>query len=497
MNHAVNNLIEEDLSSIHQLEKGEFLITDPRLLQDMILAQPVRQGRANILTNGAPLTPEVINRLQELGVETVFARHPVAESVERAADSMEHLFNDARNAIFKEGVRTAQEAVEALKKGGRIDTDSFRGGLDATVEEIVSRFSKFAAGGVRDLDKHDQNTTLHSVEVALMAVEFAQALGWSRDRQIQAGLAGMVHDVGKAGVPLEVLHHPGRLDDEQWEAMEKHALIGYLILTDNESFRDVPAFCAGMHHERFSGSGRGYGIRTSKEEVGVDLTLAYDRHDHALAELLAICDVHSALGEARVFKNRKFPVELLMIMNLEAKYGKFNPSFYRTWYDLFLEKTPELLQKGYCFPLPSLKRRYLATQAEERIVLPVSEIRFTFDELNKLRLIPKLLDKGIRLSEIKRRDGMTLHDLKRLKVRDIPEDFQSYGIKPDKPVHYNIVAVEVTDRARAKFLIMKQDDTIRDLQNAARENRLDPIQTICLANRNLELDFHQEIICPV
>lgn len=488
--------IEDDLSMVHRLEKGEYLLTDPRLLRNMVLDKHIKTGGANFLTKGTLLTPELLDRLQEYGIETIFASHQVQETIEKAAEEVSQVFEKARSAIFQEGVKSALDAVDALKKGQRLHLPPFKEEVVGLVEKMLDQFSEYAAEGVRELQRHDQNTTLHSVEVSLLAVEIAQSLGWSRERVIQTGMAGMLHDVGKAAVPLDILNFPGKLDDDQWKEMEKHALLGYMLLSNNETLRDLAAFCAGTHHEHFTGEGPGYGLTTSPWSLVRNMEEEYGQEDHYVSQVIALCDVHSALGEARSYKPARLPIEVVMIMNLEARHGKFNPAFFRVWYDLYRKKYPTLLQKGHCFPLPSLTRRKLSQRTKERVVLPVAEARLSFDELSQLGMLNRVVGSGIKVSELKRRDGITVHDLK-LRNIDLPGNLERQGITLEKPVRYNLVAVEVLEVAAARFLILKEQDTPKDLMAAMRDKRLDPVQQVLLEHRHLALNFGEEVACPL
>ncbi|MBF0371607.1 MAG: HD domain-containing protein [Magnetococcales bacterium] len=495
--------IEDDLSSIHQLEEGEYLVTDPKLLANMALSRSIKSGSVNLVTSGTRITPDLIQRLQEKGIETIQAEPRVENLVADASNQLGEVFVRTREQFISEGIRTTRDAIKALKEVGRIQDAGIQEGMFGFVKDIVHNLSDFAAEGIRSLKNHDQNTTLHSVEVSLMSMQLAQELGWSRERMIQAGLGGMVHDVGKAGISQDLLSCPDVYTDEQWEEMQTHALIGYLILSNSEKIVDISAFCAGTHHERFNkrGRARGYGILSNfADQVERVMDLDYDRDDKATSEVVAISDVHSALGEARSYKTRKLPVEIAIIMNLEAKHGKFNPAFYRAWYEMYKRKYPMLLQKGHCFPLPSTKRRELAKRTNRdggRIVLPVTELRLTFEELTKVGLIPKLMASGYKVSSLKRRDGITLHELRKRRVAGIPDDFQQYGIQIEKEVHYSLVVVEVMERAQGRFILLKDGDTIPDLRQAIRNGSLDPIQQKLLGHTNIELDFSKEVHCPV
>ncbi|MBF0611172.1 MAG: hypothetical protein HQL55_08595, partial [Magnetococcales bacterium] len=131
-----------------------------------------------------------------------------------------------------------------------------------------------------------------------------------------------------------------------------------------------------------------------------------------------------------------------------------------------------------------------------RLILPVGEAKLTHDELAKLGLINRVVSSGIKVSEIKRRDGVTAFELKHRGI-ELPPNLDSKGITLEKPVKYNLVAVDILDAAAARFILLKESDVPKDIMAALREKRLDPIQQVLLENRNLELDFSEEVACPL
>jgi HD-GYP domain-containing protein (c-di-GMP phosphodiesterase class II) len=113
---------------------------------------------------------------------------------------------------------------------------------------------------VTALDVKDNYTARHSAAVALWATDIAHHMALSKHEQNVAHLASLVHDVGKIGVPDEVLNFPGRVSGEAWTLIETHCQNGYKILKTIDQFGELAEVIL-YHHERFDGSGYPVGLR--------------------------------------------------------------------------------------------------------------------------------------------------------------------------------------------------------------------------------------------
>lgn len=137
------------------------------------------------------------------------------------------------------------------------------------------------------IDAKDRYTRGHSERVALMAWRLAQAFGMSDEEADRVRIAGIVHDVGKIGVPEAVLRKPGRLTDDEFDQIKRHPRIGHTILRDIAPLADV---LPGVlhHHERWDG--RGYPDGLAAE--GIPL----------MGRLLAVADAFDAMSSSRSYR---------------------------------------------------------------------------------------------------------------------------------------------------------------------------------------------------
>lgn len=156
---------------------------------------------------------------------------------------------------------------------------------------------------VSAIDQKDRYTSGHSERVGLLARRLAAELKLSNEQIEQLEWAGLLHDVGKIGVPEEILNKPGRLTDEEFAVVRRHPEMGYEILQHIKSFRSI---LDGVlyHHEQPDGGGYPRGLR------GDQIPIA--------AAIIHVVDVFDALTSQRSYRGQ-FPVSRgIEIMRAEA-----------------------------------------------------------------------------------------------------------------------------------------------------------------------------------
>jgi diguanylate cyclase (GGDEF)-like protein len=137
------------------------------------------------------------------------------------------------------------------------------------------------------IDNKDYYTRAHSEEVTEYALWIGQELGFPEDALHKIRLAGLLHDVGKIGIPDEILRKPGQLTDEEFEVMRQHPEVGAFMVGNIPGLSDiVPG--VRHHHERWDGAG--YPDRLAGEDIPF------------LGRLLAVPDVFSALTTERPYR---------------------------------------------------------------------------------------------------------------------------------------------------------------------------------------------------
>jgi putative nucleotidyltransferase with HDIG domain len=146
----------------------------------------------------------------------------------------------------------------------------------------------FASALVATLDARDRYTAGHSAAVAVYARDIAARMGLSAEDQEVARLCGLVHDIGKVGLPAGLLEKPGPLTLDERRLMEEHPVIGETILANVEGYAEV-ARIVRHHHEREDGNG--YPDRLRSNEIPV------------ISKILAVADAYDAMTSDRPYRD--------------------------------------------------------------------------------------------------------------------------------------------------------------------------------------------------
>jgi HD-GYP domain-containing protein (c-di-GMP phosphodiesterase class II) len=159
--------------------------------------------------------------------------------------------------------------------------------LKTTYRRLEMTFLHSLRALAEALEARDAYTRGHSERVAFWARRLALARGLSPTTAEIVAQAGLLHDLGKIGIPEGVLRKPGPLDDAEWRIMREHPLVGARILAPLEFFSDG-ALIVRHHHERRDGTGYPDGLEGEAIPVG--------------ARIVAIADVYDALRSTRPYR---------------------------------------------------------------------------------------------------------------------------------------------------------------------------------------------------
>jgi putative nucleotidyltransferase with HDIG domain len=167
----------------------------------------------------------------------------------------------------------------------------------------------FAGALVTALDARDQYTAGHSAAVAVYARGIARELGLPSDQQELAHLCGLLHDIGKVGVPPAVLEKVGPLTPDERVAMEEHSTIGERILANVEDYSEI-AVVVRHHHERVDGTGYPDGVPGDRIPL--------------IARIIAVADAFDAMTSDRPYR-RGLSAEIARARLAEAAGSQLDP----------------------------------------------------------------------------------------------------------------------------------------------------------------------------
>jgi HD-GYP domain-containing protein (c-di-GMP phosphodiesterase class II) len=219
-----------------------------------------------------------------------------------------------------EPIELHQDAVELLQ-GITISVclgkDIDLGDVSACVGALIDGLDH-DAGGVHAAARYpdfDSYTFGHSIRCCLLAIELARACGADPDLVSRVGSAALLHDVGKALVPFDVLHKKGRLEPEEMAEMRRHPALGAGILLSNRNSDPMHVAAAYGHHLCHDGGGY---PRTCGEF-----------EQRTIAQVVKICDVYEALTAVRPYKPPLEPERAYRVML--GMRGHFDPALLRTF----------------------------------------------------------------------------------------------------------------------------------------------------------------------
>lgn len=222
-----------------------------------------------------------------------------------------------------DGAIEAQPGGVSIKAAARLLDTSFGSLVAGTPLDLgqASAASKELLSGVRQaglnhwldtVQAYHTGTFQHCLLMTGATVAFALEANISESSQLILVIAALLHDIGKAEIPIEILDKPGRLTEAEFEIIKRHPLIGrdYLNRFNPDLPPDVVA-AVTHHHEYLDGSGYPHQLR------GYEID--------PLSRILTVCDIYGALIERRSYKPPKTPAEAMLILRDMAAKGKVDP----------------------------------------------------------------------------------------------------------------------------------------------------------------------------
>ena len=200
-----------------------------------------------------------------------------------------------------------------------IDNHELFDGMQRSNDELRLAYDTTIEGWSHALDLRDKETEGHTQRVKEMTLKLAQAAGMREEEMIHVRRGVLLHDIGKLGVPDDILLKPGALTDEEWTIMRQHPVYAYELISPIEFLRqalDIP-YC---HHEKWDGTGYPRGLK------GEQIPLA--------ARLFTVVDVWDALSSDRPYR-RRWSKEKVMdyIRSLSGTY--FDPHAVELFFEVF------------------------------------------------------------------------------------------------------------------------------------------------------------------
>lgn len=223
------------------------------------------------------------------------------------ASSLEDELGRARE-IVDAARRMVTQLFDEVRLGRAVEADR----LHPLVDEIAASIARnrSAMSSMVRLKSKDEYTYMHSVAVSTLMVNLAGELGLSPEETRDAGLAGLLHDIGKMAVPNHLLQKAGALSDREMKLVRTHPARGHAVLVQSVGVPEAALDVCLHHHEKMDGTG--YPYRLTADKISL------------FARMGAVCDVYDAVTSNRPYKAPWTPFEALAKMH--AWKGHFDPT---------------------------------------------------------------------------------------------------------------------------------------------------------------------------
>ena len=328
---------------------------------------------------GQTSVPESYDSIVPVSFDAEMGR--AAKIVDKSKDAVCSMFTEAR-------MGKAVEAEQAMP----------------LVEEIASSVMRNPGAliGLARLKTADDYTYMHSVAVCALMIALSRQLKLSDLETREAGLAGLLHDIGKMAVPPDILNKPGKLTDEEFVSIKEHPAAGYKMLLEAKGVGEIALDVCLHHHEKMDGTGYPEGLEGDRISL--------------YARMGAVCDVYDAITSNRPYKVGWCPAESLRKMS-EWSRGHFDDRVFQAFV-----KSIGIYPVGTLVKLHSGRLGVVVEQQVGKSLL-LPKVKVFFSSKSMAYITPLLLDlsaSGVQDKIVSREDVSTwgLKDIDRYWLGD-------------------------------------------------------------------------------
>jgi putative nucleotidyltransferase with HDIG domain len=351
----------------HPFWRNAFVITDPKDIE-RILASSIQEVWIDS-SKGLDVA------LGETVVSESESEAQVDAELQVAAEEIRETARVPATAEFARAAKIcaqSKHAVTTMFQEARMGKAVSTASAQKLVEEISDSVSRNPGAliSLARLKTADDYTYMHSVAVCALMIALAKQLGIDEAKTRSAGIAGLLHDLGKAMMPMAVLNKPGKLTDEEFDIIKKHPEEGHKMLLGGSGADEIVLDVILHHHEKTDGSG--YPKQFKDGEISI------------FAKMGAVCDVYDAITSNRPYKAGWDPAESLRKM---AEWA--NGHFDQTIFQAFV-KSLGIYPIGSLIRLDSGRLGIVIDQAEKSLLTP--RIKVFYSTRSEARIKPEIID---------------------------------------------------------------------------------------------------------
>lgn len=290
---------------------------------------------------------------------------------------------------FEQSKVKVRDLHDDIRLGRAIDSESANTTVDECVNSVLR--NPDALMWMSRIRKESEYTAEHSLNVCILAVFFGRYLGYGQKDLEMLGLCGLLHDIGKMRVPLDILENPGKLSTKEMNMMKSHTVHGRNLLLSTPTIDPLVIDAAYSHHERIDGEG--YPRKIPSEKIS------------RFARIISVVDAYDAITADRCYSKARPSTTALKII-YEERGKQFDEGL-----------AIQFIKAIGLFPVGSVVVLY---NGEVGIVVETDQAR------RHLPRIALVLDK-----KLEKKEQFKIVDLIHIEEGDLPRDFLIKKVLPD------------------------------------------------------------------
>ena len=304
---------------------------------DTIKGADVWEARTQVEVNA-----DLDRRLQEIAEKA--PEKPIVAELKNEAARARRLHGEANKIV--------RHMMDDVRLGQQIQVDRVEPLVENMVDSIFR--NQDALLPLARLKNHDDYTFEHSVSVCALLVAFGRGMKLPRETIKEMALGGLLHDVGKARIPDNILNKPAKLTDDEFARMQSHVTQSVILLKQTPGVSDIAMRVAAEHHERFDGTG--YPHRLTSDKISL------------YGQMASIVDVYDAISSERVYHRGMPPTQALKKL-LEWSSHHFDPQLVQAFI-----RAIGIYPTGTLVQLDSKRIGVVIEQNEEKLLEPVVKV---------------------------------------------------------------------------------------------------------------------------
>ncbi|MFL5402957.1 MAG: HD-GYP domain-containing protein [Gemmatimonadales bacterium] len=231
---------------------------------------------------------ELQERMDESQVEDLELDRPAPEG------GSSEQSRQAAKQVYAQGVAVTKDVISSIRMGRTARLKRVKRAVQLIVDQVLNNETSMV--GLTAIRDYDEYTFTHSMNVCIISVALGRKLGFSKVQLCDLGMAALLHDVGKARVPAEILNKAGKLDEKEWKAIQEHPWAGALTLFGMRAYEEIPyrsILVAHEHHMKIDLTGYPKVVRA--RTLGI------------FSRIVSVADAFDAATTRRVYQT--IPVE--------------------------------------------------------------------------------------------------------------------------------------------------------------------------------------------